>query len=111
MIDPELGNLRLKDQQFLGIKITEKEFMAHVVELAKFKGWLVYHTYDSRRSEPGFPDLCMVRRSRLVFAELKNERLRLTDAQKEWKARLVQAGQEMYLWRPSDWDEIVEVLS
>ena len=47
--------------------MTEKQFMAQVVELAKLKGWLVYHTYDSRRSEPGFPDLCMVRKGTCLF--------------------------------------------
>ena len=37
--------------------MTEKQFQSHIVQYAKMRGWLVYHTHDSRRSEPGFPDL------------------------------------------------------
>ena len=42
----------------MNLKETEKGFQAAVVELARLRGWLVYHTYDSRRSAKGFPDLC-----------------------------------------------------
>ena len=37
--------------------LNEKKFQSQVVRIAKVFGWLCYHTYDSRRSEPGFPDL------------------------------------------------------
>ena len=43
-----------------------------VVDLARTLGWRVYHTYDSRRSQPGFPDLVLVR-ERILFLELKSE--------------------------------------
>ena len=39
--------------------VTEKAFQTAVVELAELCGWKVYHTYDSRRSAPGFPDLVL----------------------------------------------------
>lgn len=95
--------------------MTEKEFMAIVVRHAKDHSWRVYHTYRSDRSEPGFPDLVMARRSgvtsgRVVFAELKKETGKTTQAQLEWLRELEQCGQEAYLWRPSDWTKIVEVL-
>ena len=98
-------------------RMTEKQFMGQVVELAKLKGWLVYHTYDSRRSEPGFPDLCMVRNGRAYFAELKTEKGKVTDPQRDWIEAIDEVSTastgfvEMWIWRPSDWDEIVEVLS
>ncbi|HEY3492176.1 MAG TPA: VRR-NUC domain-containing protein [Solirubrobacterales bacterium] len=89
--------------------MTEKEFLECVVALAAFGGWrLVYHTHRSDRSQPGFPDLVLVRpqHGELVFAELKSERGRLSPAQQEWLDGLRRAGQEAYLWRPSDMDEI-----
>ena len=101
--------------------MTEKQFQAQVVELAQTLGWLVYHTYDSRRSAPGFPDLVMVRNDHLIFAELKSAKGKLTPEQGQWLDALqeVQAsmgGYEGYdllkveTWRPGDWDKIVEVL-
>ena len=91
--------------------MTEKEFLQQVRDFAKLCSWLVYHTYDSRRSSEGFPDLVLVRGDKVIFAELKSEKGRETSAQRGWldaleKVRTVEA----YLWRPSDWDRIVEIL-
>jgi hypothetical protein len=73
-------------------------------------GWFVYHTYDSRRSEPGFPDLTMVH-SGVVFAELKTDKGRLTADQEAWLERLRSAGAEVYVWRPRDLDEVIGRIS
>lgn len=97
--------------------ITEKAFQANVVRFATLSGWTVYHTYDSRRSAAGFPDLVMVRGSRLVFAELKTERGRVSVAQSIWlRALQVVMGKtggivSVYVWRPRDWGDIEDVLS
>ena len=91
-------------------KETEADFQNTVIELAELHRWLVYHTHDSRRSAPGFPDLTMVRDGKLVFAELKTEQGLLTDDQWNWVEELRQARQLMYVWRPSDWREIEEIL-
>lgn len=87
----------------------EADFQSAVLMLARACGWLCYHTYDSRRSQAGFPDLVMVR-DRVVYAELKSTNGKATTAQKEWLASLRAVGQEVYEWRPKDWAEIVEVL-
>lgn len=95
----------------LEVTVSEKEFMANVVELATLLGWRSYHTHDSRRSAPGFPDCVFVRDARLLFAELKTERGRLTLPQRSWLAALRQCrGAEVYEWRPSDWLKIEAVL-
>lgn len=91
---------------------TEKQFMAEVVKLAKLKRWHhIYHTYNSHRSNPGFPDLCLVRKNRIIFAEIKSEKGWLSAFQKSWVAALVLCPVEVYVWRPSDMDTIIEVLS
>ena len=91
--------------------MSEREFQAKVVEHAKASGWLVYHTWNSQNSAAGFPDLVMVRRDgRLIFAELKREGKTTSAAQQQWIHQLTTAGQEVYLWRPSDWDSIIETL-
>lgn len=92
------------------LKQSEKQFQAAVVEYAELNGWLVYHTYNSRRSNPGFPDLAMVRGLRLVFAELKSEKGRESKAQAQWLDALSRVTSEVWLWRPSHWPEIERVL-
>ena len=89
---------------------TEKQFMAQVIELAKLRGWAHYHTHDSRRSEEGFPDLVLTRRPRVIFAELKSDRGKLTPAQRAWLDELRACGQEAYVFRPRDWKTIERVL-
>jgi hypothetical protein len=99
------------------LHVTEKVFQAQVIELARLLGYLVYHPYDSRRSEKGYPDLTMVkpgcddRPGRIIFAELKTNVGRVSPSQREWLQALEGCpGVECYLWRPSDWDAIVSRL-
>lgn len=93
--------------------ITEAKFQAQVSGLARVQGWLDYHTHDSRRSDPGFPDCVFVRGERVIFAELKREKGGVTSPkQKAWLAALEATGAvEAYLWKPSDWPQITKVLS
>lgn len=99
---------------------TEKEFAQALVDLARLLHWRVYRTYDSRRSPAGFPDLVLVRNGRLIFAELKTAKGRLTADQTGWLAALgdveravdgwVEKFVRVYVWRPSDWPQIEQVL-
>ena len=82
--------------------ISEKQFQATVIEYAKACGWKVYHTYDSRRSEPGFPDLVLVRGSECAFVELKAVGGKMTQAQKEWRDALSAVRNiDVALWTPA----------
>ena len=92
-------------------RITEKQFMAQVVQLARMCRWKVYHTHDSRRSAAGFPDLVCVRGEVVIFAELKVGKNDPTTEQKDWLTALDRAGQRVYLWRPENWKEIEAVLT
>ena len=90
---------------------SEKDFQQAVRDYARLTGWLDFCHWTSIRSPAGFPDLTLVRPPRVVFAELKSERGRLTAAQSETLAALSNCpGVESYLWRPSDWDAITEIL-
>ena len=89
---------------------TEEELRVKVERLAQLRHWLVYHTHDSRRSYPGFPDEILLRAGRQVVAELKSMAGRLTREQNVWLAEFARAGAEVYVWRPDDWDWIEEVL-
>lgn len=90
--------------------VTEKQFQSQVVRLAKLLAWRTYHTYDSRKSDKGFPDLVLTDGTRTLFVELKSDTGRVTKEQQDWLDLLRQSGQEVYLWRPRDWADIVKVL-
>lgn len=83
--------------------MTEKQLQAAIVKTARLLGWRVYHTFDSRRSEPGFPDLTMVRGRLLIFAELKTDKGKVSAAQEAWLDALISTGVGVALWRPADW--------
>lgn len=97
--------------------MTEKQWMQLVIDAARLLNWCVYHTHDSRRSEPGWPDLVAIRKapmiaqpSTIIVAELKTERGRLTPAQRHWLDLFESCGIRAYVWRPSQWDEVEATL-
>jgi hypothetical protein len=82
----------------------EKELQEAIVGCAGYLNWSVYHTYDSRRSAPGFPDLVLIRPPRMIVAELKTEKGRLSDWQRIWLDMFERVPVvEVYVWRPVDW--------
>ena len=92
--------------------VSERDWQAHVIKLAHLFGWRAYHTWSSIHSAAGFPDLVLLRGTRLAFVELKTERGRVTRAQRGWLEALGQVpGVEVYLWRPSDRDRAAELLA
>lgn len=82
--------------------MTERELQDALIKLAALRGWLVYHTWTSIHSSPGFPDLVFARDRDLIFMEVKGPRGRLSPAQKQWLDALAAAGQEAYVVVPDD---------
>ena len=102
------------------LTISENNFLKTVIDLGKLYGWRIAHfrhalQRDGRYLTPvqadgaGFPDLVMTREGRLITAELKTERGKLTWKQAVWLDDLAPCA-EVYVWRPSDWDKIEEIL-
>lgn len=91
---------------------TEAAWQRKLTAMARLLGWMTYHTYDSRRSDEGFPDLVLVR-ERVIFAELKTDAKssKPSNMQIAWAQGLTTAGAEVYLWRPKDWEQIREILA
>jgi hypothetical protein len=86
-------------------KLSEAQFQQQVIDLAKLHGYtLIYHTHDSRRSQPGFPDLVLVseQRGRALFRELKTDTGRVSPAQFSWISGMLMAKLNIGVWRPSD---------
>ncbi len=88
---------------------SEKSFMAWIVSHAKANGWNAFHPLDSRGSEPGWPDLFLVR-ERAIALEVKTETGRLTDDQARWLLALRACGIEARVVRPADAEWIRGIL-
>ena len=83
------------------VNILEDAFQSQVVKLARLLGWKVYHTHDSRRSQEGFPDLILIRETRLIVAELKTLDNTTTSEQRAWLSAFIGISHpEVALWRP-----------
>ena len=100
--------------------ILERDFQQQVTDLAEICGWSWAHFRPARTlhgwttpvSGPlgkGWPDLVLLRRERIVFAELKRDKGKV-DAHQAWVLELLGAAAEAYVWRPSDLTAIAEVL-
>ena len=81
---------------------TEKALMQMIRGAAKLGGWLCYHTHDSRRSDPGFPDLVLVRPPDLLFVEVKAHNGRVSPEQQAWLEAINAAGIPAWLCRGID---------
>jgi hypothetical protein len=81
----------------------EDVLQSHVLEMCKSLGLLAYHTFDSRRSVPGFPDLVIVGQNGVLYRELKRRNGKVRRDQVHWLVALRVAGQDADVWRPEDW--------
>jgi|GEM_PF-1569763 len=102
----------------------EADLLTYVERTARLLGYRAYHTTFSIKSAAGFPDLVLTSagRRRTVYAELKQEGLwptvgrvrketgRWIEGQTDWLRDLQDAGNEVYLWWPSDAQDIARIL-
>jgi hypothetical protein len=82
--------------------MTEKSLQASIIEICRLYGIAWYHTFDSRRSARGWPDLALCGKRGFITRELKSDRGTLTAEQERWADRLRQAGISWAVWRPAD---------
>ena len=90
---------------------TEEHFMQRIIDLARQLGWLVYHCRDSRGSQPGFPDLILLKGKKLIVWECKSLKGRTTPSQQEWLDAFWCAGvTEAHVIHPPAWEYIRRTL-
>src|SRR4029450_6032462 len=94
--------------------IGEADFQEHCEQVARRYGWLVHHAADSRRADPGLPDLIMLSPIQadntvtLVMLELKTQKGKLLTEQEQWQLRLGLVDRVVTgVLRPSGWANYV----
>lgn len=104
----------------------ERHFQVQVIEYATLRGWRFFHAHDSRRqvtradgsklwigdkASAGFPDLFLIRGTRIAAIELKSDTGRVTPLQTEWLDAMNATGHiEARVFRPSDFDTVLAFL-
>ena len=58
----------------------------------------------------GAPDYRAVRGAEMIHFEAKSQKAVVSPEQQEWIDKMLAAGQRVYVWRPSDFDEVKAVL-
>jgi len=104
------------------VPLTEAQFQKQVTDLAERLGWSWLHiermgneqgrwrTPTSGPLGKGWPDLVLIRGRSLIWAELKAQGKYLTEDQMRVRMPL-EALAPYYVWRPSDFNQVLEVLS
>ena len=110
--------------------MSERDFQRSVMELAELSGWETLHCRTSMQQgryltattgtmAKGWPDLVLVhpKKRRLIFAELKSAKGRLSPDQENVLGTLLMvrsrpgSNVEVHIWRPKDWPEIEATLT
>ncbi len=94
----------------MNARVTESQFQDQVSDLARKCGSWVMHHRVSLGTQAGWPDLTLIRGTELLFMELKTQTGRVSAAQADVHERLIVAGQRVFVFRPSDFDEIHDLL-
>lgn len=113
---------RLTDEERAYRALSEKQYQARVMKLARAYGWRVAHFSDSRKQvrpgvhvgdtdARGFPDLALIRPPEFVVIELKAELGKTTEHQDEWLADFAASGIDAFVSRPSTFSVIEERLT
>jgi hypothetical protein len=110
------------------VGITEEQFSTQVESLLNMFGWHWAHFRPARTEKgwrtaisgmgKGFPDYICLRGERMVIMELKSEKGKVSPEQKAWYDKFIESRQhyvkgdfpEVYIWRPVDFDSIIECL-
>jgi hypothetical protein len=101
--------------------MTEDELLTAIIDLAHAYAYRIAHFRPAMTAHgwrtpvsadgKGFPDLVLVGRGRVVFAELKSEDGVLRLDQRGWINALRESGAEVYVWRPADLPQLPEILA
>jgi hypothetical protein len=102
--------------------ISETNWQQQVVELAGLLRWRHLHVrrsigkgqrWTTATNVKGFPDLLLWHeiQQRVIGAELKTAKGRVTPEQTEILRSLAAAGIETYVWRPADLPEVQAILT
>ncbi len=98
----------------------EDEWQAQIIEISQRLGWMVAHFRPARTKDgwatpvsadgKGFPDLIMLKGERMIVIECKSEKGKVSPEQTVWLEAFAKVTRNVHTLRPSEWDELLEIL-
>ena len=88
--------------------ITHRAIDECIRKACQMKGYLHYHTHDSRYSQPGFPDWILMTPHAVWAIEVKVGKDRLSRAQADWLDAFKNAGFSIAVIREKNFHDFVE---
>lgn len=122
---PKLDRVTLSLPPELIAGMSEAEFSKIVIDIAQIHGWRVAHFRAAKVTRggvekyetpvaangKGFPDLVLAKAGRpVIYCELKSESGKVRPEQVEWLELLRLTPSQVFVWRPSQLDEITRIL-
>ena len=100
-------------QRDLDAAMSEADWLREIMAYADKHGWDFEHVFEQRhyakRTGKGWPDLVLLR-ERVVWVEAKSMKGELSREQREVIAKLRAAGQDVFVWRPGDREQMEQAL-
>lgn len=84
------------------LKILEEQTQSAICNLCDYLHLKWFHNPDSRRVNPGLPDLIIIGPRGVIYVELKSRTGELRKAQEETIVLLRQSQQRVFVWRHTD---------
>lgn len=116
IVEDRVSRQIARDRVALLRTVTEEQLQTQIIDEAKLRGWRIQHARPARtdrgwrtplQGHPGFPDLVLARRGRLLFWELKRYGAKPRPDQVVWLAELGQVpGVEVRVVTPADWEYV-----
>ncbi len=108
------------------VQISERDLQNAIVDAAHLYGYLVFHTRPALSAKGwrtpvqydgvGFPDLVLTNAERIIFAEIKSAKGKLSRQQEMWlqgleRVEAITTRVKVCVWTPADWpDRVLQVL-
>lgn len=100
-------------------RMTERQWMSALCELAETAGWEWNHCYRGQvkgawrtnTTKKGYPDLHLWRPGESIYIECKTDSGVLSPEQNAVLASLAEAQVEVHVYAPRDWDLVVKRLT
>jgi len=103
---------RLTNEEKLDRAVLERDLQDQIIQLARLLRWRVAHFRPAMTAQgwrtpvqadgKGFPDLILLRGSRIVVVEVKRQLGTIDPDQELWLDAFRGVGAEVHVWRPSD---------
>ena len=98
----EIEYKSLKNKNTSIRNIPESSIQSHIKHYLMAKGWMVWKNHQSLGSYKGLADLTAIRNGIIIFIEVKTEKGKLSEHQKQFRDDIIRNGGNFFVARSLD---------